>query len=321
MWNFAKSVSNVAKSSKTCRFLSTSKKLQALNFQLTPDQEEVVNMVEDFAKREVMPVAAEYDRTGEYPWDIIKKAHTSGLMNMHIPEEYGGLGLGWIEGCLWAEKFAYACCGINIAVGGNGLACAPVMLAANEEQKKKYLGRLIEEPLIASYCVTEPGAGSDVFGLQTKAVKKGNEYVINGSKMWITGGGHANWYFVLARTDPTAPASSAMTAFIVDRDTPGLTPGRKEIMMGQRASDTRGITFEDVVVPEENVIGMEGVGFLVAMGTFDGTRPAVGAGAVGVAQRALDEATKYALERKAFGVPIIKHQAVASMLADMAIGI
>ena len=168
--------------------------------------------------------------------------------------------------------------------------------------------------------MTEPGAGSDVFGIKTAAEKRGDEYVINGSKMWITGGGHANWYFVLARTDKDAPASRACTAFIVERDTPGLTVGRKEWNMGQRASDTRAVHFEDVVVPEENVLGGEGAGFLVAMGTFDSTRPEVAAGAVGVAQRALDEATKYALERKAFGVPIVQHQAVSQMLADMAIG-
>lgn len=323
MLSFTRGVRNGVRLSQTSlRFLSSTSNLQSgINFQLTQDQNDMLAMVEDFTKKEVIPVAAQYDKTGEYPWDIIKKAHAAGLMNTHIPEELGGLGMNYLDGCMMGEKFAYACSGIGTAVGGNSLATAPVLLAASDEQKKKYLGRLIEEPLIAAYCVTEPGAGSDVFGLQTKAVKKGNEYVINGSKMWITGGGHANWYFVLARTDPTAPASSAMTAFIVDRDTPGITPGRKEINMGQRASDTRGITFEDVVVPEENVIGMEGVGFLVAMGTFDGTRPAVGAGAVGVAQRALDEATKYALDRKAFGVPIYKHQAVASILADMAIGV
>jgi len=197
------------------------------------------------------------------------------------------------------------------------------MIAGNEEQKKKYLGRLLEEPVMCAYGVTEPGAGSDVAGIKTRAEKKGDEWVINGQKMWITNGGVANFYFVLARTnpDPKCPASKAFTGFIVDRDTPGLTPGRKEMNMGQRASDTRGITFEDVVVPKENVLIGEGAGFKVAMGAFDKTRPPVAAGAVGIAQRALDEATKYATERKAFGVPILNHQAVSFMLADMAIGI
>lgn len=197
------------------------------------------------------------------------------------------------------------------------------MISGNDDQKKKYLGRLLEEPLVAAYCVTEPGAGSDVNGVKTRAVKKGDDWVINGQKMWITNGGVANWYFVLARTnpDPKAPASSAFTGFIVERDFPGVTPGRKEQNMGQRASDTRGITFEDVVVPKENVLIGEGAGFKIAMGTFDKTRPPVAAGSVGLAQRCLDEALKYAQERKTFGVPIATHQAVQFMLADMAIGV
>ena len=182
---------------------------------------------------------------------------------------------------------------------------------------------MLEEPLVAAYCVTEPGAGSDVNGVKTRAVKKGDEYILNGQKMWITNGGTANWYFVLARTeaDPKAPANKAFTGFIVDRDTPGLIPGRKEQNMGQRASDTRGITFEDVRVPKENVLIAEGAGFKIAMGTFDKTRPPVAAGAVGLSQRCLDEALKYSLERKTFGVPIANHQAIQFILADMAMGV
>lgn len=176
---------------------------------------------------------------------------------------------------------------------------------------------------MAAYGVTEPGAGSDVGGIITKAERKGDEYIINGQKMWITNGGIANWYFVLARTnpDPKAPASKAFTGFIVEADTPGVTPGRKEINMGQRASDTRGITFEDVRVPKENVVLGEGAGFKLAMSTFDLTRPPVAAGATGLAARALHEATQYALQRKTFGVPIAQHQAVSALLADMAIGV
>lgn len=176
---------------------------------------------------------------------------------------------------------------------------------------------------MAAYCVTEPGAGSDVAGVKTKAEKKGDEYILNGNKMWITNGGVANWYFVLARTnpDPKAPAGKAFTAFIVDRDTPGLNPGRKEQNMGQRASDTRGVSFEDVRVPKENILLGEGAGFKVAMMTFDKTRPPVAAGATGLAQRAMDEATRYSLERKTFGVPIAMHQGVSFMLAEMAIGV
>lgn len=293
------------------------------SFELTPDQREVQLLARKFAREDIIPVAAHHDKTGEYPWDLIKKAHSLGLMNGHIEPEFGGMGLSNFEGCLIAEELSYGCSGIGTAIEANGLGQAPVILAGNKEQKKKYLGRMIDEPLMCAYGVTEPGAGSDVANIKTKAVKKGDHYVLNGQKMWITNGGHANWYFVLARTnpDPKAPASNALTGFIVERDTPGLTPGRKEINMGQRASDTRGITFEDVLVPKENVLIGEGAGFKIAMGAFDQTRPPVAAGAVGLAQRAFDEAMKYSMERKTFGVPILKHQAVAFMLAEMTIGI
>lgn len=294
-----------------------------LNFTLSPEQQEYMELAENFTKNEIIPVAAHYDKTGEFPWPVIRKAHETGLMNLHIPQKYGGMGLGTLDGCMITEKISYGCTGIMTALEANGLGSMPIMIAGNEAQKKKYLTRLIEEPVMCAYGVTEPGAGSDVAGIKTKAEKKGDSWVINGQKMWITNGGVANFYFVLARTnpDPKCPASKAFTGFIVDADTPGVTPGRKELNMGQRCSDTRGITFEDVVVPQENVLIGEGAGFKVAMGAFDKTRPPVAAGACGIAQRALDEATKYAMERKAFGVPIMNHQAVAFMLADMAIGV
>ncbi|XP_026475104.1 probable medium-chain specific acyl-CoA dehydrogenase, mitochondrial isoform X2 [Ctenocephalides felis] len=312
------------------RALSTTAKLNSehslpngYSFQLSPEQQEMQDLARKFTREEIIPKAAHYDRTGEYPWDIVKKAWELGLMNGHIPVHCGGMDIGVFEGCLVTEEMAYGCTGISTAVEGTGLGQMPVVIAGNKEQQKKYLGRLIDEPLVAAYCVTEPGAGSDVNGVKTKAVKKGNQWVINGQKMWITNGGVANWYFVLARSDPDpkAPANKAFTGFIVERDTPGLTPGRKELNMGQRASDTRGITFEDVVVPEENVLLGEGQGFKIAMGAFDKTRPPVAAGATGLAQRCLDEASKYSIERKTFGVPIASHQAVSFMLADMAIGV
>jgi len=294
-----------------------------LDFSVSDETQEFLDLAEQFTKNEIIPNAAHYDTTGEYPWPILKKAHETGLMNLHIPQEYGGMGIGTLDGCMITEKMAYGCTGIMTAIEANGLGSMPIMIAGNDEQKKKYLTRLIEEPLMCAYGVTEPGAGSDVSGVKTKAEKKGDDWVINGQKMWITNGGVANFYFVLARTnpDPKCPSSKAFTGFIVDADTPGVTPGRKEKNMGQRASDTRGITFEDVVVPKENVLIGEGAGFKVAMGAFDKTRPPVAAGATGIAQRCLDEATKYATERKAFGVPIMNHQAVAFMLADMAIGV
>ncbi|GFR29823.1 probable medium-chain specific acyl-CoA dehydrogenase, mitochondrial [Trichonephila clavata] len=205
----------------------------------------------------------------------------------------------------------------------SNLSQAPLLLGGNEEQKKEYLGRNTKENLICAYCVTEPGVGSDVAGIKTRAEKKGDKYIINGQKMWITNGGIANWYFVLARTnpDPKCPANKAFTGFIVDADTKGITKGRKEWNMGQRASNTCGVTFEDVEVPDKNVLIAEGAGFKIAMGTFDKTRPPVAASATGLAQRALDEATKYSLERKNFGVRIAEHQAIQFMLAEMAIGV
>lgn len=293
------------------------------NFELNETQKEFQDVARKFSREEILPVAADYDKTGEYPWPVIKKAWELGLTNTHIPEHCGGLNQGVFDGCLIAEEFAYGCSGVATALEATGLGQTPVILSGTKEQQKKYLGRLIEEPLVAAYAVTEPSAGSDVNGLKTRAEKKGDEYIINGQKMWITGGGVANWYFVLARTnpDPKAPAAKAFTGFIVDRDTPGVTPGRKEINMGQRASDTRGITFEDVRVPKENVLVGEGAGFKIAMGTFDKTRPPVASSATGVAQRCLDEAAKYALERKTFGTALFNHQAVAFMLADMAIAV
>ncbi|XP_004929915.1 medium-chain specific acyl-CoA dehydrogenase, mitochondrial isoform X2 [Bombyx mori] len=292
-------------------------------FELTDEQKALQELARKFTKDEIIPVAGQYDKTGEYPWPVVKKAWEVGLMNGHIPEHCGGMDMGVFDGCLVAEELAYGCTGIMTAMEASGLGQTPIIIAGNKEQQKKYLGRLIDEPLVAAYGVTEPGAGSDVAGIKTRAEKKGDEWILNGQKMWITNGGVANWYFVLARTnpDPKCPASKAFTGFIVEREWPGVTPGRKEQNMGQRASDTRGITFEDVRIPKENVLIGEGAGFKIAMGAFDKTRPPVAAGATGLAQRALHEATKYSLERKTFGVPIARHQAVAFMLADMAIGV
>lgn len=298
------------------RFMST-----GLSFELTDDQKAFQDLARKFAAEEIIPVAADFDRTGEYPHDIFQKAWELGLVNPHIPESCGGMGLSTLEGAIIVEEMAYGCTGIMTAMEANNLASAPVYVGASDEQKKKYLGRLAEEPLKAAYCVTEPHAGSDVAGAKTTAVKKGNDYVINGSKMWITNGGVANWFFVLAKTDESASAGKAFTGFIVDADTPGINVGKKEVNMGQRCSDTRGISFDDVVVPAENVIGSEGMGFKLAMNAFDYTRPTVAMGAVGLARRAMDEAFNYASERKTMGTEIINHQAIAFMLADMAVGV
>ena len=243
-----------------------------------------------------------------------------------VTQAYGGLGLHTIEACVINEELAYGCSGCVTAIEANSLAQMPVILAGSDAIKKKYLGRMTEAPLKCAYGVSEAGAGSDVAAIRTKAEKKGDKYIINGSKLWITNGGVAKegdggWYFVLAVTDPTQSPGKRMTGFVVDANTPGISVGEKLVNMGQRCSDTRPLFFDNVVVPAENILGVEGNGFKVAMGAFDNTRPPVAAGAVGVARRAMNEAMKYAKERQTMGVPIIQHQAIAFMLADMAAGI
>jgi len=290
-----------------------------LNFSLSNEQLQMQETARSFAREHILPNAAKHDQTMDYPHEIFNKAWELGLVNVTVPQECGGLGLGVLESCLITEEFGFGCTGMGTALLANELAEGPVVIAGTPEQKKKYLGRLTEEPLKAAYCVTEPGAGSDVAGIKTTAVRKGDAWVINGQKMWITNGGVANWYFVLTRTNEDGKVGH--TAFIVDRDTPGITVGRKEINMGQRCSDTRGITFEDVVVPKENLLGAVGQGFKIAMKAFDKTRPPVGAGAVGLASRALYEAKNYALQRKTMGQTIANHQAVSFMIADMAINV
>ncbi len=292
-----------------------------IDFSLSDDQKQLQELARKFTKEEIIPKAAHHDKTGEYPIDIARKAWELGLMNTHVPVEYGGIGLGVLEGCIITEELSYGCTGISTAMEANTLAAAPIIVAGNDEQKKEFLGRrLIEEGKLAAYCVTEPGAGSDVSGIRTLAKKVGDEYIINGSKMWITNGSVADWYFVLAYTDPTAK-HKGMSGFIVPRETPGIIVGKKEHNMGQHASDTRGITFEDVKIPAKYLLGTEGAGFKIAMSAFDHTRPAVAAGAVGLARRAMTEAVEYAKTRKTFGQPISSYQAISFMIAEMAMEI
>ncbi|MBK9088706.1 MAG: acyl-CoA dehydrogenase family protein [Holophagales bacterium] len=291
-----------------------------MDFSLTEEQQALQELARKFAREEMAPKAAHHDETGEFPREVAKKAWELGLMNTHVPPEYGGMGLGTLDGCIITEELAWGCTGIATAMEANALASAPVIVAGNEEQKKEFLGRLTGEPLFAAYAVTEPGAGSDVAGIRTKARKVGDEYVIDGSKAWITNGGVANWYFVLAYTDPEKK-HKGMSGFIVPADTPGITVGKKEWNLGQRASDTRGLTFEEVKIPAKYLLGKEGDGFRIAMSAFDHTRPPVASGAVGLAQRAMDEAIKYAKERKTFGLPIAAYQSISFMIADMAMQI
>ncbi|GAB6033682.1 hypothetical protein CHUAL_013738 [Chamberlinius hualienensis] len=252
--------------------------------------------------------------------DLAKKAYKLGLISNIIPKKYGGLELSGFSSALIREQLAYACTGIAGAMSAQSLGVPPVLYFGNEEQKKKYLGRMTEELTFASYAVTESVAGSDVAGIKTTVKKSGDDYVLNGQKMWISNAGVANWLFVLGRSDPDpkTPSSKAFTGVIVDADSPGVKVGRKEEMLGQRAADVRGITFEDVLIPKENVLVGEGAGFKVAMEAFNYTRPFVALGAAALARRCLDEAVNYAAERKTFGKPIIEHQAVQTILADMA---
>lgn len=287
-----------------------------VGFLLTPEQKQMQQLARDFAQREIAPKALHHDESGEFPHAICKKAWEQGLMNGHIPEEFGGAGLGVFDSCLIAEEIASGCTGIGTAMEANNLAEAPLIVAGNVEQKKNFLGPMSEELMFAAYCVTEPAAGSDVAGIKTTARKNGDEYIINGQKMWITNAGVASWYYVLAYTDPSA-GHRGMSAFIVPKDSPGITVGKKESNMGQRASDTRSITFEDVKVPGKNILGAEGQGFKISMAAFDHTRPLVASAAVGLARSALTAAVRYAKERSAFGQQISSFQAISFMLADM----
>ncbi|XDD44417.1 acyl-CoA dehydrogenase family protein [Leptospira sp. WS60.C2] len=288
-----------------------------MDFSITDEQKALRELAKDFAKNEMIPKAEHHDHTGEYPKEILKKAFDVGLMNMHIPAEYGGAGLGVLDELIASEELFYGCSGMATAILANNLALAPVLLGADDYVMKKFIQPMTENFTLAAYAVTEPGAGSDVAGIRTTAKRVGDEYIINGSKMWITNAGHADWFFVLAKTDPNA-GHKGMTGFIVDAKTPGIIVGKKEKNMGQRCSDTRGVTFEDVKVPKENMIGKEGEGFKIAMGAFDQTRPAVAIGAVGVARAALDHSIRYANTRNAFGKPISVNQGVSFMIAEMA---
>ena len=287
-----------------------------VDFTLTEEQRSLREMAHDFAVKEIRPVAWEYDRDGTWPQDIIEKAWEVGLMNSHIPEEYGGAGAGYLDGCLIEEELSWGCSGIQTSLGCNGLATAPVIIGGSEEVKREYLGRLTEAPLLASFCLTEPDAGSDVSSMRTTGVKRADKYVINGSKCFITNGGYANWYTVYAKTDKDA-GHRGISAFVVPRDA-GVVVDKKEDKLGQRASNTATISFTDVEVPAGNLIGEENKGFKLAMMTLDRTRPGVAAMAVGIARAAFEFATSYSRERVQFGVPIAMHQAIQFMIADMA---
>jgi acyl-CoA dehydrogenase len=287
-----------------------------VDFTLTEEQASMRELAHDFAEKEIRPVAWEYDREGTWPRAIIEKAWEVGLMNAHIPVEYGGAGASYMDDVLIEEELGWGCSGIGTSISCNGLASAPVVLGGSEQIKKTYLGMLTEAPKLASFCLTEPDAGSDVSGMRTRAVKRGDKYLINGSKTFITNGGYADWYTVYAKTDPDA-GHRGISAFVVPRDA-GVVVDKHEDKMGQRASDTSAITFNDVEVPAANLLGEENHGFKLAMMTLDRTRPGVAAMAIGIARAALEFAIEYSKERVQFGVPIAMHQAIQFIIADMA---
>jgi acyl-CoA dehydrogenase len=288
-----------------------------ISFELTDEQRELRQLAREFAEKEIRPKAAEYDEQSTHPADIIAKAHEVGLMNPHIAEDYGGLGLPGFDGMLIGEELSWGCSGIAVSIVANTLGAAPVMIAGTDEQKRRWLPPLIEEPILCSFGLSEPNAGSDVSGIQTTAVRDGDEYVINGSKMFITNAGHADWLVVFASTDKSQ-GHRGLSAFVVPTDLDGVTVEKHLDKMGQRATDTSALAFHDVQVPIENRLGEEGEGFKIAMKTLDFTRPGTAAGAVGVAQAAYDYAVDYAKTRVQFGQPIAMNQGVSFLVADMA---
>jgi acyl-CoA dehydrogenase len=288
-----------------------------VSFALTDEQKALRELAREFAANEIRPKAAEYDEHSTHPVDIIAKAHEVGLMNLHVPEEHGGLGLSAFDGMLAGEEISWGCSGIGTAICANGLGSGPVILAGSEEQKAQWLPPLLEEPILCSFGLSEPEAGSDVARMKTTAVRRGDEYVLNGSKTFITNAGYAAWTVVFAKTDPTK-GHRGISAFIVPMDTPGVTIEKHLDKMGQRSTDTSAFALTDAVVPAANRLGEEGDGFKIAMRTLDFTRPGTAAGAVGVAQAAYEFAVEYAKERVTFDVPIAMHQGINFMIADMA---
>jgi len=289
-----------------------------LGFTLSPEQEQLKATARDFTRKEILPVAAKYDEAEEFPIEVIRKAWEVGLMNYEVPQEYGGLGLGVLDTILCLEEINYGCSGMATIIAVNDLASTPLLLAGSDAQKKEYFGRLTRECCFGAYALTEAGSGSDAAGLATTYRQVGDEYVLNGSKIFISNGSVADWMVVFATKD-RALRHNGISCFVLDANLPGVTATKMHGKLGQRAADTAEIVFDEVRVPKSALVGAEGEGFKIAMRTFDRTRPQIVAVSIGVAQRALDECKKYALERKQFDQPIANFQAIQFMLADMAI--
>ncbi|WP_412029560.1 acyl-CoA dehydrogenase family protein [Deinococcus yunweiensis] len=291
-----------------------------MEFSLSDEQRQLQQLARDFTRKEIIPVASEYDQKEELPWHIVEKAFEVGLLNVGIPDHAGGLGLGMLDECLIGEELAYGCMGIYTVLMASELGITPLLVGATEEQQRRFLTPMTQKPSLAAFALSEPNNGSDAAAMHTTAVLDGDEWVINGTKMWISNGGVAEITVVFATTDRQG-GHRATVALVVPRDAPGFTYNKIKHKMGQRASLTSELVFENVRVPRENQLGGLGDGFKIAMKTLDKTRIPVAAGSVGIARRALDESVKYARERAAFGKPIAEFQAIQFKLAEMAMGI
>ncbi|HPN89139.1 MAG TPA: acyl-CoA dehydrogenase family protein [Candidatus Omnitrophota bacterium] len=287
-----------------------------MDYLLSEQQIMIRDLCREITEEKIKPIAAELDKTEEFPHEVVKVMAQSDLFGLFIEEKYGGMGGGILDLCIATEEFSRGCAGIALAYAGTALGVDPILIAGNEEQKAKYLPRVAKGTLCA-FGITEPGAGSDAGGTQTTAKKVGDHYILNGTKIFITNGGEADIYTIVAMTDKSKGARGA-SMFIVEKGTPGFTFGKKEEKLGIRASATRELIFQDCKIPKENLLGREGSGFITAMRTFDMSRPGIGAQAVGIAQGSLDVALEYAKQRVQFGKPISSFQGVQFMLADMA---
>ncbi|MDD5644367.1 MAG: acyl-CoA dehydrogenase family protein, partial [bacterium] len=288
-----------------------------MNYGFTEEQLMIQEICDKIGKEKIVPVREKYDETGDFPWDIVKILSESDIFGVYLPEEYGGMGGGCLDMCIATETLSKYCGGIALAFAATGLGTYPLLLYGSNEQKKKYLPDIASGKKLAAFGLTESNAGSDVGGIQTTAVKDGDSYVLNGTKQWITNGGEAEIYSVIASTNK-AKGARGLSAFIIEKGTKGFSFGKKENKMGIRASVTRELIFEDCRIPAENILGREGAGFMVAMKTFDKSRPGVAAQALGIAQGALNEAVKFSRERVQFEKPIASFQGIQFMLADMA---
>lgn len=287
-----------------------------MDFSLSSEQREIQELALKFARNEMIPHAQEFDEKGIFPTDIFKQAWELGLINTCIPTEYGGAGFTSVDSVIISEALAYGCMGMNTSFMANDLALLPIVIGGNDEQKKKFLTPFTEEFRVASFCLTEPGNGSDAGGIKTQIKDGGDHWLLTGEKMWITNAGYADLFVVYGTIDSNLK-HKGISALVVDPKSPGVTIGKKEDKMGHRSSDTRSVTFQDVKVPKDSMLGNPGDGWAIAMSTLDHSRPLVASSALGGAQRALDLSIQYSKERIQFGVPIAKHQAIQFMIAEM----